>query len=256
MQATTNDPDVLLDKSGGLATITLNRPDRNNALSVSMRAALEVTLGDVAADDSISVVLLRALGRSFCGGLDLTDLPTDTAQWRSRVIAAQMNHLAVVQMPKVVIAAVQGSAVGGGASLALSADILVMAQDARFSFPFVKLGIVPDGGSSYFLQQKVGVPVALDLLLTGGILTADEAVRLGLTRRVVDAAALYETAQALAAELLKLPPEARMLTKSLCLKLWGDRLHGILGEEVEAFCAATATPGHQRAISRLRSQHK
>lgn len=256
MQATTNNPEVLVEKSSGLAILTLNRPDKNNALSVSMRAALEAALGEVAADDAISVVLLRARGRSFCGGLDLTDLPTDSAQWRSRVIAAQMNHLAVVQMPKVVIAAVQGSAVGGGASLALSADILLMGQDARLSFPFVKLGIVPDGGSSYFLQQKVGVPIALDLLLTGGILTADEALRLGLTRRVVDAAALHDVAQELAAELLRLPPEARMLTKALCLKLWGDRLHGILGEEVEAFCAATTTPGHQLAISRLRNHLK
>lgn len=256
MQGTANTPEVLVEKSAGLATITLNRPDRNNALSVSMRAALEVALGQVAADDSVSVVLLRGEGRSFCGGLDLSDLPTDTQQWRSRVIAAQMNHLAVVQMPKIVIAAVQGSAVGGGASLALSADILLMADDARLSFPFVKLGIVPDGGSSYFLQQKVGTSVALDLLLTGGMLTADEALRLGLTRRVCDASTLREKAQELAAELLRLPPEARSLTKSLCLKLWGDRLHSMLTEEVEAFCAATVTTGHQKAISRLRAQLK
>ena len=144
--------------------------------------------------------------------------------------------------------------VGGGASLALSADILLMADDARLSFPFVKLGIVPDGGSSYFLQQKLGVSIALDLLLTGGALTAEEAFRLGLTRRVVNGDRLRLQARELASELLKIPAEARMLTKSLCFKLWGDRLDPMLASELEAFCAATKTPGHQSAIRGLRRQ--
>ena len=254
MEATANAQEILLEKFDGVATITLNRPEKNNALSVSMRASIEHALADVAADDSISVVLLLAEGRSFCGGLDLSDLPEDTDQWRGRVMAAQMNHLAIVHMPKIVIAAVQGAVVGGGASLALSADILLMTDDARLSFPFVKLGLVPDGGSSYFLQQKLGVSIALDLLLTGGALTAEDAFRLGLTRRVVNGDRLHIQARELANELLKIPAEARMLTKSLCFKLWGDRLDQMLASELEAFCAATKTSGHHSAMRGLRRQ--
>ncbi len=245
-------PETLIEKSGALATITLNRPGKANALSATMRASLEERLRDVATDDTIDVVLLQAAGPSFCGGLDLGDLPDSPGQWRTRVLAAQMNHMAIVRMPKVVIAAVQGSVVGGGASLALSADILVMADDAQLSFPFVRLGIVPDGGSSYFLQAKLGPAIAQDLLLTGGKLGAGEAARLGLTRRLVPADQLQASSRALADELLKLPREARALTKSLCRQTWADGLDSVLAHEADAFGFATTTPGHQAAMAQVR----
>lgn len=244
-------PLTLIEKDGPLATITLNRPQRANALSGAMRASLDERLRDAAADEAIDVVLLQAEGPSFCGGLDLDDLPDGPGAWRERVLAAQANHLAVVRMPKLVIAAVQGSVVGGGASLALSADLLVMADNASLSFPFVRLGIVPDGGSSYFLQAKLGVAVATDLLLTGGKMDAQEAARLGLTRRVVPAAELRSASQALARQLGRLPREARMLTKSLCRQYWGARLDTVLAHEADAFAYATATPGHQQAMAQL-----
>jgi len=245
-------PHTLIKKTGSLATITLNRPKKANALSVAMRDSLQDRLKDAAEDNAIEVVLIQAEGPTFCGGLDITDLPESPARWRERVIAAQMNHLSVVRMPKVVIAAVQGGAVGGGASLALSADILVMAEDAHFSFPFVHLGIVPDGGSSYFLQAKLGVPLALDLLLTGSKLSAQEAAKLGLTRRVVATDKLKTSSQALAEELARVPSEARMLTKSLCQQFWSGGLEALLSHEADAFAFATTTPGHQAAMKRLK----
>src|SRR5690606_18580240 len=113
--------------------------------------------------------------------------------------------LTIARMRKPVIAAVQGTASGGGASLALAADILVMAEDAKLSFPFVRLGLVPDGGAAYLLQAKLYAAPALDLLLTGGAMTAAEAARLGLTRRVVPADRLDAESRTLAADLLKLP---------------------------------------------------
>ena len=248
--------EALLEKHGGTAIITLNRPDKRNALSANMRAALALHLADAAADDDISVVLLRGEGSVFCGGLDANDLPDDPKLWRERVLAAQANHLAIVRMPKIVIASVQGAAVGGGASLALAADILVMAEGARLSFPYVKLGIVPDGGSSYFLQAKLGTPLALDLLLTGGSLEAADAARLGLTRRVVPEATLQDASRELAAELLRLPAEALRLTKALCARYWGDKLDAVLAEEADAFELATATKGFEAAIAALRRKAK
>lgn len=245
-------PHTLIEKTGPLATITLNRPHKANALSVAMRASLEERLKDVAVDETIDVVLIQAEGQSFCGGLDLQDLPDNPSSWRERVLAAQMNHLAVVHSPKVVIAAVQGAVVGGGASLALSADILVMSTDAKFSFPFLRLGIIPDGGSSYFLQAKLGVPIALDLLLTAGTLGAEEAARLGLTRRVVPASELRTSAAALAQELARLPREARMLTKSLCRRFWAPGLEDYLAHEADAFAFSASTPGHRTAMQHVK----
>lgn len=245
-----------LERAGALAVITLNRPNKANALSPAMRAALQRHLQQVAADDTVDTVLLQAAGPSFCGGLDLSDLPDTPAAWRARVLAAQANHREVLNMSKVVVAAVQGAVVGGGASLALSADILVMADDAYLAFPFVRLGIVPDGGSSYFLQAKLGVAVATDLLLTGGRIDAAEAARLGLTRRVVPADRLAADARRLAEELQALPAEARALTKSLCRQYWADRLDSVLAHEADAFGFAAATPGHRTAMAQLRSRRR
>ncbi len=246
-----NEDNTTLERAGTLAVITLNRPNKANALSPAMRASLQQRLDEVAADETVDTVLLQAAGPSFCGGLDLGDLPDTPAAWRTRVLAAQANHLAVLRMPKVVIAAVQGAVVGGGASLALSADILLMAEDAHLAFPFVRLGIVPDGGSSCFLQAKLGVAVATDLLLTGGRIEAAEAVRLGLTRRLVPAAELAAQARLLAGQLQALPSEARALTKSLTRQYWADRLDSIMAHEADAFGYATATPGHLAARARL-----
>ncbi|MGV3492517.1 MAG: enoyl-CoA hydratase/isomerase family protein [Ramlibacter sp.] len=246
-----DEDNTTLEQAGTLAVITLNRPNKANALSPAMRASLQRHLDQVAADERVDTVLLQAAGPAFCGGLDLGDLPQTPMDWRKRVLAAQANHLAVLRMPKVVIAAVQGAVVGGGASLALSADILVMADNAHLAFPFVRLGIVPDGGSSCFLQAKLGVAVATDLLLTGGRIEAAEAARLGLTRRIVPAAELAAEARRLAAQLQALPVEARALTKSLARQYWAERLDAILAHEADAFGYAIATPGHQAALARL-----
>lgn len=249
-------PYTLLEKSGALATITLNRPQHANALSVGMRASLQERLDEVAQDSAIDVVLLQSAGKIFCGGLDVTDMPNDPTEWRNRVLAAQKNHLSIVRMPKVVIAAVQGIAVGGGASLALAADILIMADNASLSFPFVHLGIVPDGGSSYFLQSKLGTPLALDLLLTGGKMTAAEAAAQGLTRRITTPETLAESSAALAKELGRVAPEARMLTKSLCQQYWATDLEAALRHEADAFAYATSTDGHQAAMQRLQEARR
>ena len=244
---------TLLEKTGSLATITLNRALKANALSVEMRASLDERLKDVASDESIDVVLIQADGPNFCGGIDLNDLPSKPKEWRDRVLAAQTNHLAIINMPKVVIAAVQGSVVGGGASLALSADFLIMTDDAKFSFPFVRLGIVPDSGSSFFLQAKLGIPIALDILLAGGKLDSDEAFRLGLTRRVVPIGELRSASQTLANDLSKLPREARMLTKSLCRQYWAADLERFLAHEADALAYATSTAEHLTELRQLLS---
>jgi enoyl-CoA hydratase/carnithine racemase len=243
---------VRLSTDGGLAVITLARPEKLNALSPAMRSRMGECLAQVARDDSVKVVLINAEGRDFCTGADLVDAPDRPLAWRERIRTAQAHHLTIVRMNKPVIAAVQGRAIGGGASLALAADILVMAEDAKLVFPFVRLGVVPDGGASALLQAKAGPAIALDLLLSAGTLSAQDGARLGLTRRVVPSADLQGQAASLARELLQLPWEALMLTKALCAQHWAAGLEPVLAHESEAFALATSTEGHQRAIAAVR----
>jgi 2-(1,2-epoxy-1,2-dihydrophenyl)acetyl-CoA isomerase len=251
-----SNPEVLLHKEGGIATISLSRPDKLNALSTSMRASLGECLDDVAEDQDVKVVVLRGEGRAFCAGADLVDAPTTPLAWRDRILTAQSHHRTIAMMRKPVIAAVRGVAVGGGASMALAADIRIMADDAKLVFPFVRLGIVPDGGASFLLQAKLHAGIALDLLLTGGTLTAVEAERLGLTRRVVPADQLDQASQALANDMLKLPWEALMLTKALCAQQWAQGLESALRNEADAFALATTTDGHKAALAAMLTKLK
>ncbi|HWL28982.1 MAG TPA: enoyl-CoA hydratase/isomerase family protein [Burkholderiaceae bacterium] len=253
---TQDDALVLLEKSNGLAVLTLNRPDKLNAMSAKMREAFETHLRDVERDPDIHVVLVQAEGRSFCAGADTSDLPDSPLAWRKRVMTAQAHHTTLAKMDKIVIAAVQGAVAGGGVSLALAADILVMADDAVLHFPFVRLGLIPDGGCSFLLQSKLGVAVALDLMLTAGKMDAEEARQRGLTRRVVPAASLNDASRQLVRDLLSLPHEALMLTKAVSRRTWTSAMDASLSHEAEAFALASTLPGHQKALASIRAKQR
>ncbi len=244
---------VQFETRGRIAIVTLNRPQQRNALSVEMRAELARQLDRV--DDAISVVVIRAAGGAFCAGADLGDVPDNPMGWRDRILTAQAHHLRLVNMKQIVIASVQGAAFGGGASLALAADILVLGENARLGFPFVHLGVVPDGGASFLLQAKAGPAVALDVLLTGGVVAANEARALGLTRRVVADDQLEQETIKLAESTAALPFEALQLTKSLCAQSWADRMAGSLRQEADSFGLATASESHKAALAAAQSKH-
>jgi enoyl-CoA hydratase/carnithine racemase len=205
-------------------------------------------------DDEIRVVVLRGEGAAFCAGADLGDVPDTPMAWRDRIVTAQSQHLRIINMKQTVVAAVQGAAFGGGASLALAADILVMDENASLGFPFVKLGVVPDGGASFLLQAKASPAIALDVLLTGGVIKAEEARVLGLTRRVAPAGEAKAYAMKLAEELAALPAEALLLTKSLCGQAWAAHLGGALRHEADAFGLATASEGHRSAMAAAKAK--
>lgn len=239
---------VTCEKSEGVATIALRRPDRRNALSPSMRFELGVWLREVSSDEAVKVVLLEAEGSVFCAGGDLTGAPGTAMEWREKVQIAQSQHVMMMGMRKPVIAAVQGAAIGGGASLALASDILLMAEDARLEFPFVKIGLVPDGGAAFLLQKKASAALAMDVLLTGGGLSAEEAMRAGLTRRICPKTELKEEGRSLARSMAALPREALMLTKSLLSRVWASDVHGALDHEADAMGVAVTTDGYKQAM--------
>jgi len=240
---------IRLEKADGIATITLDRPAKLNAMTAAMRAQFGVHVRDVTADANVRVVLLRGEGKAFCAGADLADPPRTPMAWRERVMSAQAQHLQLIRSGKLVIAEVQGMAAGGAAALALSADILLMADDACLGFPFVKIGLVPDAGTGFLLQAKLGPALAMDLLATAGTLDAAEAAALGLTRRVLPTGGLQAAARQLARQLAALPAEALMLTKGLCTQRWTHTLEASLAHEADAFALAAATDSHRAALA-------
>ena len=200
----------------GVALVTLDRPERLNALDDELLTTLVPgTFADLARDDSVHAVVVTGAGRGFCAGADLDSngFGQPTALEAARFVrSTHQGPVNVRRLPQPTIAAVNGPAIGAGFGLALACDLRFAAPGARFGAPFVGMGLVPDYGVSYFLPRVVGTAVALDILLTGRIVGADEALALGLVSRVVDdvVAAAVETATAIAAN----PPQATQTTRA------------------------------------------
>jgi 2-(1,2-epoxy-1,2-dihydrophenyl)acetyl-CoA isomerase len=189
----------------GVLTLTLNRPQRLNAMSQSLIVALKEQLERARGDAAIRAVLLTGTGRGFCAGADLAgtgtgNLGPDGKPDLGEVIERLYNPLilAIREIPKPVIGAVNGVAAGGGANLALACDILLAARSARFDQAFVRISLLPDLGGTYFLSHIVGDARARALALLGTSMPADEALRAGLVWQVVDDAHLMDEARKLA----------------------------------------------------------
>ncbi len=188
---------------GGYAVVTLNRPDRHNALSHALVADLRELLGKLEADDDVRAVVLTGSGRAFCAGADLKAGPSDVEDVIRRLYIPLVELMAEMRTP--VIAAVNGVAAGAGFSLALNADLRLASTTASFSMSFVKIGLVPDAGATWLLPQIVGSARAAEIALLGRKVTAEQAVSWGLVNEVVAPADLLWRATGLAAEIAALP---------------------------------------------------
>jgi enoyl-CoA hydratase len=187
----------------GVTRITLNRPDRLNAMNVELVAELHDALGAIATDSACRVVVLTGAGRGFCAGLDLGGYgPAPRSEGLGRVETgfATQTHIAALvprlrSLPQPVIAAVNGPAAGGGLAMSLACDVRIAAASARFNVAFVRLGISGcDIGVSWMLPRLIGASRAWELMLTGRIIEAEEADRIGLVLRVVPDDRLLEAA--------------------------------------------------------------
>ena len=207
-----------LDTAGPVATITLARPERLNALTAAMHADLRLALDACEVDEAVRVVVLTGEGRAFSSGQDLTeDLPRDRD---GRVdlgppLERDYNPLVrrLVAYPKVTIAALNGPAVGASMNIALACDLVVAARSAYLQEAFAKIGLVPDAGGTWLLPRLVGPKRALALMLTADPVPAEEAERLGLVWKVFDDASFPEETAALALRLAEGPALAHRLTK-------------------------------------------
>jgi enoyl-CoA hydratase len=202
----------------GVALLTLDRPERLNALNRELVEDLHMALDDVAADETVRVVVLTGAGRGFCAGLDLKEPMTGDGVVGS--LAAQERIAGIMlklhALPQPVIAAVNGAAAGGGLALALASDVRLAAPEARFNVAFVKIGVSgADMGTSYFLPRIVGAGHASELMLTGRLVGAEEAARIGLANRVVPPGELLDAARDLAAEIVANAPFGVRMTKEV-----------------------------------------
>jgi enoyl-CoA hydratase len=196
---------VLLDKQGGIATVTLNRPTKLNALNRELRTAFCHTMQALRDDESIGVVIITGAGRGFCAGLDLKELGADAALETGAVVrdVTNISFVSVIEdMTVPVIAAVNGFAITGGFELALACDLMIAGESAQFADTHARVGVMPGGGMSARLPRAIGIRKAKEMSLTGNYLSARDAERLGLVNRVVPDDRLLVEARELANQIL------------------------------------------------------
>ncbi len=193
---------VLVERKDGLATVTLNRPEKLNALNRELRAEFCRVMQELRADRGIDCVIITGAGRAFCAGMDLRELGGATLREQGNV-----TFISVIEDMEVpVIAAVNGFAITGGFELALACDIIVAAENAQFADTHARVGVMPGGGMSARLPRAVGVRKAKELSLTGNYLGARDAERLGLVNRVVPQGQALAAAREIAGQILSADP--------------------------------------------------
>ncbi len=207
---------ILFEKKDGIATITLNSPDKLNAISTKMRESLMLASDEVSQDDNIKVVILTGAGRGFCAGADLSELIGAAPVEPSVYVRLQgPPRPAFFKVEKPVIAAINGACVGAGLSLALTCDIRIASDKAKFGSAFIKLSATPDNGMTYWLPKIIGHANALEFLLTGKIVMGAEAKQIGLVNQVVPAEELMKVSREMATQIAQYPVLALALTKKL-----------------------------------------
>lgn len=213
--------DVLLERDGAVATLTLNRPERMNTISQPMLTALSAALVEAGRDPDIRVIIMTGAGRAFCAGLDLDDAASDEGVARGGFTLApalemrDFPPLVLHELDKPVIGAINGGAAGFGLDLALGCDIRFAASHAKLAAAFTRRGILPETGGTWYLPRLLGWSRAAELVFTGRTLTADQALELGLVDHVVDGEKLMDAARQLAAEIAGCAPLAVQAAKRM-----------------------------------------
>jgi 2-(1,2-epoxy-1,2-dihydrophenyl)acetyl-CoA isomerase len=239
-----------VEVDGPVATLTLDRPEALNALTVPVKVALREALESLAADRDVRAVILTGAGRAFCAGQDLAERDEPDAAPLEIEVRERYNPIirALRSMGQPVIAAVNGVAAGAGASLAFACDLRMASDEARFVLAFGRIGLVPDSGATWFLPRLVGPAKAAELALLGESLSAADAERAGLVARVVAADALASEARTIAVRLAGLAPQALAQTKRALQRSWSVDLETALEEEAYRQGIAGATADHAEGL--------
>jgi enoyl-CoA hydratase/carnithine racemase len=249
---------ITYEKRGAVGVLTLNRPQRLNAWT--RRMSLEMTHAVHAAneDASVGAIVLTGSGRGFCAGADIED--QFAARLASRDAGEDKEWLdddwvTVVRKAKPIVAAVNGAAVGIGMTMILPCDVIVASEQARFGMFFIKMALVPELASTYFLVQRVGFGHASELCLTGRLVPGEEAARIALANKVVPADQLVPTAMEIAAAIAANPDRQLRWIKQLLTQNGADADYvAVMGRETELLESSIATAEHREAIAAFREK--
>lgn len=246
---------VKLQTDNGVATLTLDRPEKLNAMSDAMWNALHEHLGAIAADERVRAVILTGAGRAFCSGGDIDNMAkSDIVSGRARSKNRHRVITALYSLEKPVIAAVRGPVYGIGNGLALACDLLIASETAKFSMAFKRVGVVPDGGALFFLTQLLGIAKAKELVYTARPIAAREAVELGIAMRMVPDDQLDSAARALAQELADSATYALALAKKMFHAMAVPSLEQLLEIETLASGIVRLTHDHKEGVAAFKEK--
>ena len=246
--------EILTEREGAVGWIRINRPARLNAFSQTMREDLEAALQQMEKDPEIRCVILTGVGRAFCTGGDvgvmkqlIEENDIDRFETLVRIGARIVNFIA--EMKKPVIAAVNGPAAGAGACLALACDLRLASEHATIGFGFLRVGLHPDWGGSYFLPRLLGPALAAELLYTGEMINAERSERMGLFNRVVAHAELDAAARTLAGQIAAGPVATVIDTKRTLRRSYDSTLAEVLEQETQAQLKAFRSADFREGIN-------
>ena len=247
---------IELDVQSGIATLTLNRPDKRNAMSDDMRTEFIDALESIAADKAVRALVLTGAGKGFCAGGDIAGMearmqaPTGEIAFNGWHRQQRTHHAQVLlhTCPKPVVAAVNGAASGLGADIALACDFIIESEWSSFTWSYINRAIMPDGGGMYFLPRRVGLSRAKELIFTGRKVNADEALALGIADRKTGADRLVADAQAWAAELGRGSSTALALTKTIMNQTFELSSQQIFAQGSQAQGICYTTTEHRESV--------
>jgi 2-(1,2-epoxy-1,2-dihydrophenyl)acetyl-CoA isomerase len=256
------DTEILVERQDAVAIITLNRPDRFNSFTTNMYGQLPKILTELRTDDDVKAVVLTGAGKGFCSGSDVSArlgnrLENRDTQSRSdtlRLVGAMSVDIAGFDKP--MIAAVNGAAVGAGLSVALLCDIRLASEKARFGAVWLNVGLIADLAATYYLPRIVGVANATDLLLTGRIVNADEALKIGLVNKVFPPEELMNEALKLAHSIAAGPSVAIELTKRAIRRSLDNDFKTQLDFETYAQTICRGTEDHKEGVKAFKEKRK
>ena len=249
---------VLYTVEGAVATITLNRPQFYNALTQALHRELFEAMRKAERDDAVRCVVLTGAGKAFCSGQDLNEIPTDGSFSLGDALRRSYNPLVQKMrgLGKPLIAAVNGVAAGAGMSLTLACDLRICVDHARFVTAFVKIGLIPDAGMTYFLPRLIGYPRALELCMSGGEIDAQTALQWGLANRVVSAEEFPTTVRAIAEQFAAGPRSALSLVRRAIDRSTNASLDEMLEFEAMAQEAMGRSPDLAEGIAAFKEKRR